>query len=137
VRHVRTEHLSTVRSDWRSTIAAGLVVCILTVMVPPVRALAASEPTNPNTEVGLEAASWVLTVPYGAAKVVFAILGGVAGGLTYAFSGGNTDAAKAVWDTSIRGTYVITPAHLKGDKPVRFLGVPPEQDGMPSPEPRP
>ena len=28
----------------------------------------------------------------------------------------------------MRGTYVITPDHLKGNKPVRFLGVPPEEE---------
>lgn len=78
---------------------------------------------------GLQAASWLLTIPYGAAKVVFAILGGVTGGLTYVFSGGDTDAAMAVWGTSVYGTYVITPDHLKGDKAVRFLGVPPGKDG--------
>jgi hypothetical protein len=130
----------TLRGAWRSALVALLVLSFLSATVLPPGALAAGDKSNPNTEVGLEAASWVLTVPYGAAKVVFAILGGVAGGLTYAFSGGNTEAAKAVWDTSIRGTYVITPAHLKGDKPVRFLGVPPEQDGaqgLSSPEPAP
>lgn len=78
---------------------------------------------------GLQAASWLLTIPYGAAKVVFALLGGVTGGLTYVFSGGDTDAAMAVWGTSVYGTYVITPDHLKGDKAVRFLGVPPGKDG--------
>lgn len=72
---------------------------------------------------GLQAASWLITIPYGAAKVVFAILGGVTGGLTWAFSGGNDQAAEAVWVTSVYGTYVITPDHLTGDKPVRFLGV--------------
>ena len=61
--------------------------------------------------------------------VVFAILGGVTGVLTYVFSGGDTDAAMAVWGTSVYGTYVITPDHLKGDKAVRFLGVPPGKDG--------
>jgi hypothetical protein len=79
---------------------------------------------------GLQAASWVLTIPYGAAKVVFAILGGVTGGLTWVFSGGDTDAAMAVWGTSVYGTYVITPDHLKGDKAVRFLGVPPGKDAV-------
>jgi hypothetical protein len=72
---------------------------------------------------GLQAASWLLTLPYGATKVAFAILGGVTGGLTWLFSGGNDHAAKAVWTTSVYGTYVITPEHLTGDKAVRFLGV--------------
>lgn len=87
---------------------------------------------------GLQAASWLLTIPYGAVKVAFAIVGGVTGGLTYAFSGGNLDAAKSVWHTSMYGTYVITPDHLKGDQPIRFLGVPAEGENEPAPvEPAP
>jgi hypothetical protein len=78
------------------------------------------------TQYGLGTASVFLTIPYGLVKVMFATLGGIFGGFTYAFSGGNEKAAKAVWYTSLRGTYVITPDHLKGDKAVRFFGVPPE-----------
>ena len=73
---------------------------------------------------GLQAASWLVTVPYGAVKVGFALLGGIVGGLTYALSGGDTEAATSVWTTTMYGTYVITPEHLTGGKPIRFLGVP-------------
>jgi hypothetical protein len=83
---------------------------------------------------GLQAASWLLTIPYGAVKVAFAIAGGVVGGLTYGLSGGNMNAAKSVWETTMYGTYIITPEHLKGEKPVRFLGVP---SSRPAPKERP
>ena len=72
---------------------------------------------------GMQAASWLVTIPYGAVKVAFAIGGGIVGGFAWLFSGGNDEAAQAVWVTSVYGTYVITPDHLNGDKPVRFLGV--------------
>jgi len=72
----------------------------------------------------LQAASWVATIPYGALKLGFAIVGGTVGGLTYVCSGGNLDAAKSVWTTTMYGTYVLTPEHLKGQRPIRFLGVP-------------
>ena len=39
-------------------------------------------------------------------------------------SGGNENAAKSIWTTSMYGTYIITPDHLRGDRPIRFLGVP-------------
>ena len=71
-------------------------------------------------------ASVLLSIPYGAVKVAYAIVGGITGGFTYIFTGGNLKAAQSVWDTSLRGTYIITPEHLKGEKPIRFLGVPPE-----------
>ncbi len=79
-----------------------------------------------GAQYGLGTASVFLTIPYGLSKFLFATLGGIFGGFTYAFSGLNEKAAKSVWDTSMRGTYVITPEHLKGEKSVRFLGVPSE-----------
>jgi hypothetical protein len=81
------------------------------------------------SEAGLGAASVLLTIPYGAVKVAYAILGGITGGVAYVVTGGNLKAAQSVWDTSMRGTYIITPEHLRGEKPVRFLGAPPESEG--------
>ena len=75
------------------------------------------------TKAGLGAASFLLTIPYGVTKVVFATAGGIVGGLAYIFSGADTQTAKTIWTTSAYGTYVITPDHLRGDKAVRFLGV--------------
>ncbi|BFU95004.1 MAG: hypothetical protein NTNFB02_17260 [Nitrospira sp.] len=63
------------------------------------------------------------TILYLPVKTAFAIGGGLVGGLAYVFSGGNEHAAKSIWTTSMYGTYVITPEHLRGDKPIRFLGV--------------
>jgi hypothetical protein len=71
---------------------------------------------------------------YFPAKLVVAICGGIVGGLTYAFSGGNEQAAKSVWGTSLYGTYILTPDHLQGNRPIRFLGVPDSNDA-PAPEP--
>jgi len=80
------------------------------------------------TQFGIGAASVLLSIPYGAAKVTYAALGGVIGGFAYAFSAGDIEAAKAVWTSSLRGTYVLTPDHLKGDKPVQFMGKPDGDD---------
>ena len=69
-------------------------------------------------------------------KAAFAIGGAIVGGLTYAFSGLDEKAAKPVWQTSMYGTYLITPDHLQGNRPVRFLGVVDSNDASaPSPEP--
>ncbi|MDE3035646.1 MAG: hypothetical protein KGL03_11885 [Nitrospirota bacterium] len=114
-------------------LAVLLVLAFVHLAVIPVgHAQGAEDATSGSAKgAGLQAASWLLTIPYGATKVCFAILGGVTGGLTYVFSGGNLDAAKSVWHTSVYGTYVITPEHLQGDKPVRFLGVASDNDGAP------
>lgn len=82
-----------------------------------------------GAQYGLGTASVFLSIPYGMAKFLFATLGGIFGSFTYAFSGANEKAAKSVWDTSMRGTYVITPEHLKGEKSVRFFGVPAAESG--------
>lgn len=72
---------------------------------------------------GMGAASAVLTVLYFPFKAAFAIGGGIVGGLAYAFSGGSEQTAKNIWIPSMYGTYVITPEHLDGERPVRFFGV--------------
>ena len=87
---------------------------------------------------GMQAAAGLLTIPYVVCKTAFAIAGGIVGGLTYAFTGGNENAAKSVWTTSMYGTYIITPDHLQGNRPIRFLGVADSNDApAPAPAPEP
>jgi len=71
---------------------------------------------------GLQAASWLATAPYGSVKVAYALVGGIVGGLTWVFTGGNTESAKAVWIPSMTGQYIVQPENLTGDKPLRFMG---------------
>jgi hypothetical protein len=71
---------------------------------------------------GLQAASWLATVPYGAAKIVYAISGGVVGSLAWMMSGGNTEVAKAIWSPSMTGHYIVQPQNLTGDKALHFVG---------------
>lgn len=113
---------------------AFIHLSILPVGLAQTAASPAKEEEGTAKGAGLQAASWLATIPYGAVKVAFAIVGGITGGLTYAFSGGNLDAAKSVWQTSMYGTYVLTPDHLKGDQPIRFLGVPAEGENEPAPK---
>ena len=104
-----------------------LFVSSLMLPVPLVMAQA-EEPADQMTEAGLGAASVLLTIPYGVTKIVYAGLGGIVGGFTWALTGGNTEVAKEVWEPSFYGTYVITPDHLQGNEPVRFFGNPPYED---------
>ncbi len=79
------------------------------------------------------AASAVATILYFPFKGAFALGGGIVGGLAYVFSGFNEQTAKSIWVPSIYGTYVITPEHLTGDRPVRFIGVAAESDDAATP----
>jgi len=107
----------------------SVLVVVATLSVCQAQAVWAAEKVNEAnlaSEIGLGASSFVLSVPYGAAKVSTAIVGGVVGGLAYLFSGFDKQVADSVWHMTIEGDYVITPDHLKGKKALRFSGVPPE-----------
>lgn len=75
------------------------------------------------SEAGLGVGSGLLSLVYFPAKLAFALGGGIVGGLAYLFSGLDDQPAEKIWTTSLLGTYLITPDHLKGNKAVRFLGV--------------
>lgn len=135
------EQRTCVHAGWKKAVAVALTLTILQLaVIPPGWAQQQDEDPTQSTasQFGLGVSSFFVTIPYGLAKVVYATLGGIIGGFTYALTGGNERAAKDVWDTSLRGTYVITPDHLTGDKAVRFLGVSGESDGAaPLAEPAP
>ena len=83
---------------------------------------AIADDSGSATGAGLQAASWLATVPYGAAKVVYAVTGGVVGSLAWVMSGGNTDVAKAIWSPSMTGHYIVQPQNLTGDRALHFIG---------------
>ena len=103
---------------------AGMVCLLVSLnVVSPVSLLAdASSASSAEEGTGMKVAGWAATVPYCLAKSTFAALGGIVGGFAYVLSGGNPETAKAVWTTSILGTYIIRPEHLRGEEPIHFLG---------------
>jgi len=109
-------------------VAIVLVLALSTLTVAP-QAWSQDAGSTSNSEggsassAGMGVAAGLSSLLYFPLKAVFAIGGGIVGGLTYLFSGFNENAAKPVWTTSMYGTYIITPDHLRGDKPIRFLGV--------------
>jgi hypothetical protein len=103
-----------------------VVVSTMCLILLPPQAALADISSDRSDRTGIEVASWALTVPYIIGKSTFALGGAVVGGLGYVFSGGNVNTAKAVWTRSIYGTYIIRPAHLRGEEPVHFLGQPDE-----------
>jgi len=77
---------------------------------------------NTITEGGLGLASLLATIPYGLAKIGYAAVGAIAGGLNYLE--GKKESAEEIWDSALEGTYILTPDHLRGKKPIQFLGEP-------------
>ena len=123
-----------------------LALCTVTLVPSAWSQESVAPPSSEGTEggnassAGMQAAAVLTTLVYFPLKLAFAIGGGIVGGLAYACSGGNEEAAKSVWTTSLYGTYLITPDHLQGNRPIRFLGVADSNDApapAPAPEPIP
>ena len=119
-----------------------LAVCTVTIVPSAWSQESTGSPSIQSTEggdassAGMQAAAGFSTLVYLPLKLAFAISGGIVGGLAYAFSGGNEQAAKSIWTTSLYGTYILTPDHLQGNRPIRFLGVA-DSNEAPAPAPTP
>ncbi|HWF59088.1 MAG TPA: hypothetical protein VN666_02080 [Nitrospira sp.] len=110
-----------------------VVITYCSILVAPAWSQSSSADTQQGTAAGagMGAASAAATILYFPFKAAFAIGGGIVGGLAYLFSGFSEPTAKSIWIPSMFGTYVITPEHLNGDRPVRFLGVAAENTETP------
>ena len=110
--------------SWNILVGRFLLVTVFTILTlqSAPASVAWAEEQSSGAELGVGAASFIATIPYGCIKLAYAGMGAIIGGFTYLLTGANEDAASRVWDQTMRGTYVITPAHLAGDEPVRFFG---------------
>lgn len=103
---------------------------LITVMAVPAYAQTAGS-SNPTAEQGVgEEAGWgvgaaLASVFYIPAKVTYAGLGLLTGGLGYVLTGGRADVANNIIYPAVGGHYVVTPNHLKGTEPIYFVGAPP------------
>jgi len=94
------------------------LVPALTVAIAAVPAPARAESTAQEVAYGVGSAT--TTLVYAPVKASFCILGAVSRGLTLPFGGPRT--AGKVASTACGGTWVVTPAALRGREPVRFMG---------------
>jgi hypothetical protein len=101
---------------WRRSIAASALVAGL-VAVPPAHA-------GYLEDAGWGSLTVLSNVVYMPAKLVYATLGGITGGLALGLTAGDMQTAETIWVTSMGGNYVITPRMLQGEDPVAFSGTP-------------
>jgi hypothetical protein len=106
------------------------------VMSAPVHAQTTNSGDQPaeqpvSQELGYGFASALASVFYIPAKVTYAGLGLLTGGLGYVLTGGRADVASNIIYPAVRGHYVVTPNQVKGIEPIYFVGAPPER---PEPE---
>jgi len=120
--------LSLVSKKAYNTIAALIILCIyVTMTVPAAHAGDASDDYAGGAELtvsdtGMEAVSALATMVYFPAKAIFALGGGIVGGLTYAFTGGDEEATSKIWLISMEGDYMVEPENLTGEVPINFIG---------------
>lgn len=122
---------------WRSLVGVTLVCLSLALVAPPAHAEldagASADESGFWKDVGLGAGAAFANILYIPAKIVYASVGGVVGGLAYVVTLGSTETANAIWEPTLGGTYVLTPKILAGEERLQFNGQPPMP---PVPEPR-
>jgi hypothetical protein len=64
---------------------------------------------------------------YMPAKITYAGLGLLTGGVGYLITGGRADVANNIIYPAVGGHYVVTPNQLKGSEPLYFVGAPPAE----------
>ena len=102
----------------------ALLACVVVLALAPQAARA--EDDSIESEAGLGAAAAVCTLFYGPVKVIYALSGLIFGGMAWGLSGGDGDVLRAVVTPAVRGDYVVTPALLRGERPIEFFGKDPE-----------
>jgi hypothetical protein len=109
------------REGWGKALRRVVALSALAslVAVQPVRA---EEDESFLAQAGMGLGTGLVNVLYIPAKFTYAVVGSVIGGLAWVLTLGDTDTAMGVWEPTLGGSYVITPAMLRGDEPVEFSG---------------
>jgi hypothetical protein len=98
----------------------GLVA--LAMIAAPSVGFAGEKAAETGREGGLGAAAAISSLVYGPVKLLYATGGLVVGAFAWAFTAGDTQVAEKVFTRSLRGTYVITPDILTGERELVFIG---------------
>jgi hypothetical protein len=110
-----------IRRSSRAAVAAlGLAVALAA--AAPAQSAEQSEDLGREGEAGLGVAAGLASVVYAPAKVLYAAGGGLVAGLAYVFSAGDQEITEPILTPALRGDYVVTPSHLRGEKQLEFIG---------------
>jgi len=104
----------------RCVLLALVSLCVAAVPLP---ARADDSPErNIFMHYGLGVGAALCTLVYGPAKILYATLGSLTGGLAWALTGGRTDVPREIIEPAVRGDYVVTPENLTFNQPLLFVG---------------
>lgn len=79
-------------------------------------------------DAGIGTATVAANVFYIPAKLTYATLGGITGGLAYLLTGTNREIAERVWTPSMGGDYVLRHQHIRGEEIIYFSAPRPRTD---------
>jgi hypothetical protein len=115
------------RSMGRNQRRALILSLFLLLLASPGWAGPCEDPTIDGDSGPVEqVAAGALGMPYTAVKGLVALVGGIVSIPLYILSLGNENLTRAVWLPAVSGTFILTPAHLTGRQPIRFLPKCPE-----------
>lgn len=118
----------------RNASCAAVAALGLVMSVPAATATAQSETKTEDAdregEAGLGVAAGLISIVYAPAKVLYAAGGGLVAGMAYVLSAGDQDVTEPILTPSLRGDYVVTPAHLRGERQLEFIGREPEDRAL-------
>ena len=109
------------RAALRSKAVLCAWMCVVLLLVAPVTG-SAEEVSDAANEGGLGVSAALASLVYGPLKIVYSLGGTVVAGFAYVFSAGDSEVANTVLVRAVRGTYVITPAALRGEEEIEFIG---------------
>ena len=115
-------------SDWTSACRrrVGLLIVIASIAFSPGISLAENDAIGTAKEGGIGVAAALTSLVYGPIKVAYATGGAMVAGFAWVFSGGDSELASTVLTRAVRGTYVITPETITGEREIEFVGRSPE-----------
>jgi hypothetical protein len=98
-----------------------------------------TQPAQPaaGEDLGYGFGSVLANMFYIPAKVTYAGLGLLTGGVGYLITGGRADVANNIIYPAVGGNYVVTPNQLKGSEPLYFVGAPPVESSQAAQSPAP
>ena len=100
-----------------------ILTCLLTAAIASAPLNARAREDEPGRGDALTGVGAVLcTVVYTPLKLAFAASGLVVGGMAWAWSLGNQRVARPIFRSALRGDYVVTPGHLRGERRLKFRG---------------
>ena len=106
------------------TLSALLCGCVLMFSTPS----SVSATADYLEDAGIGTATVAANVFYIPAKLTYATLGGITGGLAYLLTGTNREIAERVWTPSMGGDYVLRHQHIRGEETIYFSAPRPRTD---------